>query len=262
MPTHALVAKNSRRPRAGLGEFRCLKTMRSSDWDSGSRSTSKPSSLASWCCNWALRLGTRLAAAILAASQKDEADIYEQRQRVRLLKERLQGKTSLEAKQLLALADLLVKKSVWIVGGDGWAYDIGYGGLDHVIASGKNVNLLVLDTEVYSNTGGQASKSDSARGGCEVRRWRKPGPKKDLGLDRDELWDGVCRERCDGRQGRAHPQGLPRSGGLRRAEHHHCLLALHRAWHRHDDRHVEPESCGGERAVAAVSLPSGPRGCG
>ena len=67
-----------------------------------------------------------------------------------------------DAKQLLALADMLVKKSVWIVGGDGWAYDIGYGGLDHVLASGRNVNVLVLDTEVYSNTGGQASKSTPA----------------------------------------------------------------------------------------------------
>jgi pyruvate-ferredoxin/flavodoxin oxidoreductase len=207
------------------------------------------------------QIGDELAAAILAASQKDEADIYEQRQRVRLLKERLQGKTSLEAKQLLALADLLVKKSVWIVGGDGWAYDIGYGGLDHVIASGKNVNLLVLDTEVYSNTGGQASKSTPRAAVAKFAAGGKPGEERPR-THRDELWDGVCRERCDGRQGRAHPQGLPRSGGLRRAEHHHCLFALHRAWHRHDDRHVEPESCGGERAVAAVSLPSGPRGCG
>ena len=128
------------------------------------------------------QIGDELASAILAASQKDEADIYEQRQRVSLLKERLQGKTSMEAKQLLALADLLVKKSVWIVGGDGWAYDIGYGGLDHVIASGKNVNLLVLDTEVYSNTGGQASKSTPRAAVAKFAAGGKPGPKKDLGL--------------------------------------------------------------------------------
>jgi pyruvate-ferredoxin/flavodoxin oxidoreductase len=127
-------------------------------------------------------IGDELAAAILAATQKDEADIYEQRQRVSLLKERMQGKTSPEAKQLLALADLLVKKSVWIVGGDGWAYDIGYGGLDHVIASGKNVNLLVLDTEVYSNTGGQASKSTPRAAVAKFAAGGKPGPKKDLGL--------------------------------------------------------------------------------
>jgi pyruvate-ferredoxin/flavodoxin oxidoreductase len=128
------------------------------------------------------QIGDELSAAILSAPQKDEADIYEQRQRVSLLKERLQGKTSPEAKQLLALADLLVKKSVWIVGGDGWAYDIGYGGLDHVIASGKNVNLLVLDTEVYSNTGGQASKSTPRAAVAKFAAGGKPGPKKDLGL--------------------------------------------------------------------------------
>jgi len=128
------------------------------------------------------QVGDDLAAATLAAPQKNEADIYEQRQRVSLLKERLQGKTSPVARQLLALADLLVKKSVWIVGGDGWAYDIGYGGLDHVIASGKNVNLLVLDTEVYSNTGGQASKSTPRAAVAKFAAGGKPGPKKDLGL--------------------------------------------------------------------------------
>jgi len=128
------------------------------------------------------QIGDELTAAILSAVQKDEADIYEQRQRVSLLKERLSGLNSLEARQLLALSDRLVKKSVWIVGGDGWAYDIGYGGLDHVIASGKNVNLLVLDTEVYSNTGGQASKSTPRAAVAKFAAGGKPGPKKDLGL--------------------------------------------------------------------------------
>jgi pyruvate-ferredoxin/flavodoxin oxidoreductase len=128
------------------------------------------------------QIGDELASAILSASQKDEADIYEQRQRVSLLKEKLQGVNSIQAKQLLSIADLLVKKSVWIVGGDGWAYDIGYGGLDHVIASGKNVNLLVLDTEVYSNTGGQASKSTPRAAVAKFAAGGKPGPKKDLGL--------------------------------------------------------------------------------
>jgi len=128
------------------------------------------------------QIGDELAAAILAAPQKGEADIYEQRQRVSVLKERLQGAHSPETRQLLAVADLLVKKSVWIVGGDGWAYDIGYGGLDHVIASGKNVNLLVLDTEVYSNTGGQASKSTPRAAVAKFAAGGKPGPKKDLGL--------------------------------------------------------------------------------
>ncbi|MGA8735789.1 MAG: pyruvate:ferredoxin (flavodoxin) oxidoreductase [Terriglobales bacterium] len=127
-------------------------------------------------------IGEQLATAILTAPQKDEADIYEQRQRVDLLKEKLHSSDSIDAKQLLAVADLLVKKSIWIVGGDGWAYDIGYGGLDHVLASGRNVNVLVLDTEVYSNTGGQASKSTPRAAVAKFAAGGKPGPKKDLGL--------------------------------------------------------------------------------
>ncbi len=127
-------------------------------------------------------IGEDLATALVGSPQKDEADIHEQRQRVDLLKEKLQGQSSPEARQLRSLADLLVKKSVWIVGGDGWAYDIGYGGLDHVLASGRNVNVLVLDTEVYSNTGGQASKSTPRAAVAKFAAGGKPGPKKDLGL--------------------------------------------------------------------------------
>jgi pyruvate-ferredoxin/flavodoxin oxidoreductase len=127
-------------------------------------------------------VGEDLATALLTAKQKDEADIYEQRQRVDILKEKLQKLNKPEARQLLAIADMLVKKSVWIIGGDGWAYDIGYGGLDHVLASGRNVNLLVLDTEVYSNTGGQASKSTPRGAVAKFAAGGKPGPKKDLGM--------------------------------------------------------------------------------
>ena len=127
-------------------------------------------------------IGEELVAALLTAPQKDEADIFEQRQRVELLKEKLKSVNSPDARQLQAVADMLVKKSVWIVGGDGWAYDIGYGGLDHVLASGRNVNVLVLDTEVYSNTGGQASKSTPRGAVAKFAAGGKPGPKKDLGM--------------------------------------------------------------------------------
>jgi pyruvate-ferredoxin/flavodoxin oxidoreductase len=127
-------------------------------------------------------IGEELATALITSPQKDEADIFEQRQRVELLKEKLQGVESIEARQLRSVADLLVKKSVWIVGGDGWAYDIGYGGLDHVLASGRNVNVLVLDTEVYSNTGGQASKATPRAAVAKFAAGGKPGNKKDLGL--------------------------------------------------------------------------------
>jgi pyruvate-ferredoxin/flavodoxin oxidoreductase len=103
-----------------------------------------------------------------------------QRGRVQLLKERLQNVNTPQAKELLSIADVFVKKSVWIVGGDGWAYDIGYGGLDHVIASGRNVNILVLDTEVYSNTGGQMSKSTPRGAVAKFAAGGKPLAKKDL----------------------------------------------------------------------------------
>lgn len=127
-------------------------------------------------------VGDNLVSAILNASQKSEADIWEQRERVAQLKEHLQGVDSPEAKQLLTLADYLVKKSVWILGGDGWAYDIGFGGLDHVIASGRNVNILVMDTEVYSNTGGQSSKATPRAAVAKFAAGGKAAPKKDLGL--------------------------------------------------------------------------------
>jgi pyruvate-ferredoxin/flavodoxin oxidoreductase len=133
---------------------------------------------------------SELATAILNTTQTDEADIVEQRQRVALLQQSitawLDGLTdpTLRSKlqNLQSLADYLVKKSVWIIGGDGWAYDIGYGGLDHVLASGRNVNLLVLDTEVYSNTGGQMSKATPRAAVAKFAAGGKPASKKDLGL--------------------------------------------------------------------------------
>jgi pyruvate-ferredoxin/flavodoxin oxidoreductase len=116
------------------------------------------------------------------ADQSTQAGIELQRGRVAELKKALAGCDEPAAKQLLSLADYLVKKSVWCIGGDGWAYDIGYGGLDHVIASGKNVNLLVLDTEVYSNTGGQASKSTPMGAVAQFAAGGKPQAKKDLAM--------------------------------------------------------------------------------
>lgn len=128
------------------------------------------------------QIGSDFAESILLAEQKDEADLHEQRERVSDLKRRLQGIESPESKRLLTLADLLVRKSVWIVGGDGWGYDIGYGGLDHVLAGGHNVKVLLLDTEVYSNTGGQVSKSTPRGAVAKFAAGGKPAAKKDLGL--------------------------------------------------------------------------------
>jgi pyruvate-ferredoxin/flavodoxin oxidoreductase len=127
-------------------------------------------------------LGSELVNLILGADQSNETGIEAQRGRVAELKNKLAKSSDSRAKDLVSLADSLVKKSVWIIGGDGWAYDIGYGGLDHVLASGRNVNILVLDTEVYSNTGGQASKSTPRAAVAKFAMAGKSLPKKDLGL--------------------------------------------------------------------------------
>lgn len=127
-------------------------------------------------------VGPELAAEILGADQSDEAGVSAQRERVLRLRERLDTLGSdPAARHLLSLADDLVRSDVWIIGGDGWAYDIGYGGLDHVLASGENVNVLVLDTEVYSNTGGQASKATPRGAVAKFATSGKETPKKDLG---------------------------------------------------------------------------------
>ncbi len=127
-------------------------------------------------------LGDDLVDGLLNASQQSEADYAAQRERVATLKERLAGDGSARARDLLSVADVLVRRSVWILGGDGWAYDIGYGGLDHVLAQGRNVNVLVLDTQVYSNTGGQMSKATPRGAVAKFAYAGRPLPKKDLGM--------------------------------------------------------------------------------
>ncbi|MTJ21780.1 pyruvate:ferredoxin (flavodoxin) oxidoreductase [Dolichospermum sp. UHCC 0352] len=147
-------------------------------------------------------IGDNLVNAILKSEQKTEADIWDQRERIVILKHKLQEILNADEhrytqineknirvnprlsafKNLQSLADYLVKKSVWIVGGDGWAYDIDFGGIDHVISTGKNVNILVMDTEVYSNTGGQSSKATPKAAVAKYATGGKPAPKKDLGL--------------------------------------------------------------------------------
>jgi pyruvate-ferredoxin/flavodoxin oxidoreductase len=127
-------------------------------------------------------IGADLADGLLSADQSDEAGIAAQRARVEMLRARLALPETADARRLLLLADSLVRKSVWIVGGDGWAYDIGYGGLDHVIALGRDVNILVLDTEVYSNTGGQQSKATPRGAAAKFASAGKPGAKKDLAM--------------------------------------------------------------------------------
>ena len=135
-------------------------------------------------------IGVELSDALLSADQSNDQGIHAQRERITQLKSRLEtnlqptdsANTKSRMSDLIALADLLVKKSVWLVGGDGWAYDIGYGGLDHVLASGRKVNVLVLDTEVYSNTGGQSSKATPLGAVAKFATSGKHTPKKDLGM--------------------------------------------------------------------------------
>ena len=156
--------------------------MRNLAWASAFRWTSSGISRRSCVQGLAGAVGEDLAQAILGADQKDEAGIYDQRERISALKRKLEALSSPESRQLLAIADTLVRKSVWIIGGDGWGYDIGYGGLDHVLASGTNVKVLLLDTEVYSNTGGQCSKATPLGAVAKFAAGGKRLPKKDLGL--------------------------------------------------------------------------------
>jgi pyruvate-ferredoxin/flavodoxin oxidoreductase len=127
-------------------------------------------------------IGEELADSLLDADQHSEPAIFEQRERIETLKEKLRKIATPQARSLLATADSLAKKSVWLVGGDGWAYDIGYGGVDHVLASGRNVNILLLDTEVYSNTGGQTSKATPLGAVAKFSAGGKPTNKKDMAL--------------------------------------------------------------------------------
>ncbi len=128
------------------------------------------------------QLGTELVESLLNANQTTEEGILSQRQRVNVLKQKLNSIDSPQARELLCIADVLVKRSVWSLGGDGWAYDIGYGGLDHVVATNRDINILVLDTEVYSNTGGQCSKATPRAAVAKFAAGGKPTPKKDLAL--------------------------------------------------------------------------------
>jgi pyruvate-ferredoxin/flavodoxin oxidoreductase len=127
-------------------------------------------------------IGENLVDEILGAPQTNDEEIAAQRQRVADLRKRLAGLDSPDAKRLATIAEALAKRSVWILGGDGWAYDIGFGGLDHVLTTGRDVNLLVMDTGVYSNTGGQASKATPRAAVAKFAASGKPSRKKDLGM--------------------------------------------------------------------------------
>jgi pyruvate-ferredoxin/flavodoxin oxidoreductase len=128
------------------------------------------------------QVGDELVTALLSNKQETDEEIAKQRKLVGQLLGKLKGVNSNDAKALAASSDYLIRKSVWSFGGDGWAYDIGFGGLDHVLSTGRDINILVMDTEVYSNTGGQASKATFRGAVAKFAAAGKPGGKKDLGM--------------------------------------------------------------------------------
>ena len=167
---------------ARRGLTRCLRTTLSLDSVFVWRSTAHIAAVKTLVPQVANDIGEVLATELLEANQDNEDGIAAQRERVLVLRSKLSGLKSEAARRLETLADYLVKKSVWLVGGDGWAYDIGYGGLDHVLANRRDVNILVLDTEVYSNTGGQQSKATPLGASAKFAASGKAVGKKDLGL--------------------------------------------------------------------------------
>ena len=182
-------------------------------------------------------------------SSTTEDEIREQRRRVATLKERLAATDGgPDARQLLAVADALVRRSVWIVGGDGWAYDIGFGGLDHVLASGRDVNILVLDTGVYSNTGGQASKATPRAAVAKFASGGKAIAQEGPGHDRRRLRQRLRRPGGHGGQPAPDAQGVPGGGVVPRPVADPGLQPLHRPRHRHVHGDDAPE--GGRRTAA------------
>ena len=165
----------------------------------------------------------------MTAPQVRESEIRAQHIRVAELKTKLLklADRNEPARDLLSVVDHLVRRSIWIVGGDGWAYDIGYGGLDHVLATGRNLNILVLDTEVYSNTGGQASKATPSRRHRQVRRRGQTRGAQGPGAAGHRLWQRLCGAGRHGRESATNAAGVPRGGGVRRASlilaYCHCI---------------------------------------
>ena len=178
-------------------------------------------------------LGESLVNELLNADQSNEAGIQAQRIRVQALKDKLAHSTKSEAKRLISLADYLVKKSVWIIGGDGWAYDIGYGGLDHVISTGKNVNILVLDTEVYSNTGGQSSKSSPLGAIAKYASTGKRTRKKDLGMMAMSYGSVYVASIALGAKDDHALKAILEAEAFNGPSLNNCLFTLYRSWNKY-----------------------------
>ncbi len=211
---------------------------------------------------WRRRSATGWPTALLDADQSSEAGIAAQRERVVALRQKLAGVKVDEARRLETFADYLVKKSVWLIGGDGWAYDIGYGGLDHVLANRRDVNILVMDTEVYSNTGGQASKATPLGAAAKFAAAGKPVGKKDLGLLANMYGHVYVARVAFGAKMAQTAQAFLEAESYRRPVADHRLQPLHRARLRHGAGRVAAEAGGGFRRLAALPVRSAPDSAG
>ncbi len=204
------------------------------------------------------QIGADLADAILGAEQLRESQLGAQHERIAALLLRLDGLDSgphaAAVADLRSVADHLLRRSVWIVGGDGWAYDIGSSGLDHVLASGRDVNVLVLDTEVYSNTGGQASKATPLAAVAKFASAGKTMAKKDMALQAIAYGSVYVARVAMGSDPQQTLAGLPRGRSIRRPVADHRLQPLHRPRHRHEQGPGPAEEGGHLRPLAAHAL--------
>jgi pyruvate/2-oxoacid:ferredoxin oxidoreductase beta subunit len=255
-PLHAPIAMAAARP----GPTRCSRTTPSTASDSASPSTSRPHRAPSPRRPRAEHRRRRSSRNCSSEPQRNELGHRAQRERVLALRTPPAHARLPEARRLESVADFLVRKSVWIVGGDGWAYDIGYGGLDHVISTGLDVNILVLDTEVYSNTGGQMSKATPFGATAKFAIAGKMPPKEGSRPDGDDLRQCLCRAGRLRRQGFADGQGLRGSREFSRRIAHHRLQPLHRPRLRHAPGPRAAEARRRIRSLAA--LPLRPAPCG
>ncbi len=202
------------------------------------------------------RIGEDLVTALLAAPQVTESEFLVQRERLAALKAKLAGARDADGKNLLALADFLVRRSVWLVGGDGWAFDIGYGGLDHVLASGHNVNVLVLDTEVYSNTGGQASKATPLGASAKFAAAGRTMPRKDLAMMAISYGNVYVAQVAMGANNEQAVIAFREAEAYDGAVADPRVFAVHRPRHRPAPRDEAGGAGGGERPLAAAALRS------
>ncbi len=265
-PAHDPVGHQRRRTRAGLGQLTVRGQRRVRPGHPHGPRSRGTSGARSCSGLWPGRWGPSWPPRSSKPTRSQEEGVFAQRQRVARLEEELDrlaagddDVTAAAARHLAVLADALVRKGVWIVGGDGWAYDIGFGGLDHVLSSGRNINILVLDTEVYSNTGGQASKATQRGAMAKFAAAGKESAKKDLGRRGPGLRQRLRGPDLHGGQRLTGDQGAARSRGLPGHFAGDRLFDLHRPRHRHVQVDDPPKRCRAARGTGRCTGSTRPR---